>query len=58
MIKLIKVGTPEGATVQFNGAHVTHIRPVGDNVTEVTFVHGEKIRVALRDDELAARITR
>ena len=58
MIKLIKVGTPEGGTVQFNAAHVTHIKPAGDNVTEVTFVNGEKIRVALRDDELAARITR
>ena len=57
-IKLIKVSTTEGTTVQFNPAHVTHIVPAGENVTEITFVHGQKMKVTLRDDELAARITR
>ena len=58
MNKLIKVSTTEGTTVQFNGAHVTHIVPAGENVSEITFVNGEKIKVTLRDGELAARITR
>ena len=57
-IKLIKVSTPDGGTVQFNAAHVTHILPAEENVSEITFVHGEKIKVSLREDELAARITR
>ena len=58
MNKQIKVSTTEGTTVQFNASHVTHIIPAGENVTEITFVNGEKLKVTLRDDELAARITR
>ena len=57
-IKLIKVTTTGGETIQFNAEHVTHLRPIDDGVSEITLVNGEKIQVNLRADDLAARITR
>ena len=57
-IKLIKASTAGGEAIQFNPEHVTHLRSVGDGVSEITLVHGEKIEIKLREDDLAGRITR
>lgn len=57
-IKLIKASTAGGEAIHFNPEHVTHLRPVSADVSEITFVHGEKVEITLRDDDLAGRLTR